>query len=50
MTSVFDEIVSPAPPISTKTESTPAETITVDGDVTIVHITDNSEEMKVMRC
>ncbi|XP_060554667.1 E3 ubiquitin-protein ligase UBR4-like, partial [Ruditapes philippinarum] len=46
MTSVFDEIVSPAPPISTKTETAPAETITVDGDVTIVHITDNSEEMK----
>lgn len=49
MTSVFDEIVTPAPPSGTKTDTAPAEAIRVDGDVTIVHITDrdSSEEMKV---
>lgn len=48
MTSVFDEILAPGTPVPMpKSESTPTETITMDGDVTIVHIPDTSEEMKV---
>jgi len=48
MTSVFDEILTPAQTLPVvKTDPVPAETVTVDGDVTIVHIADTSEEMKV---
>ncbi|KAL4218587.1 perineurial glial growth [Mactra antiquata] len=46
MTSVFDEIVTTTSSTTTKVDTTPSESITVDGDVTIIHINDNSEEMK----
>ena len=44
LTSVFEEITAPS---SAGKSDSAAETITVDGDVTIVHIADNTDEMKV---
>ncbi|XP_052789588.1 E3 ubiquitin-protein ligase UBR4-like isoform X2 [Mya arenaria] len=49
MTSVFDEILTPSQPLPPlKVVPSHSESVTVDGDVTIVHIADTSEEMKNM--
>ncbi|XP_052222057.1 E3 ubiquitin-protein ligase UBR4-like isoform X2 [Dreissena polymorpha] len=47
MTSVFDEILTLSPsPMVVKGDPMTTDSVTVDGDVTIVHIAESSEEMK----
>ncbi|KAH3792753.1 hypothetical protein DPMN_146252 [Dreissena polymorpha] len=49
MTSVFDEILTLSPsPMVVKGDPMTTDSVTVDGDVTIVHIAESSEEMKVL--